>query len=63
LSDDIMRMLEEEAKAVDKAIEKYIPRKFKEDSIIFKVIPPNFAYNLEALDKAVADPTWEFLDR
>ena len=48
---------------IDKTIEKYIPRKFDEKSVFFKVCPPRYTYNLEALNKAVAEPIWEFLDR
>jgi len=48
---------------IDKTIEKYIPRRFDEKSVFFEVCPPRYAYNLEALNKAVAEPIWEFLDR
>ncbi|RLI00034.1 hypothetical protein DRO19_00620 [Candidatus Bathyarchaeota archaeon] len=48
---------------IDKTIEKYIPRKFDEKSVFFEVCPPRYTYNLEALNKAVAEPIWEFLDR
>ena len=60
---DIMKLLEETAPLIDKAIEKYIPREFSEDSVLFKVNPPKFSSNLEALNKGVAEPIWELLDR
>jgi geranylgeranyl diphosphate synthase type I len=60
---NVEKFLEEKAAIVDKAIEKYIPRTLTKNAIIFKISPPNYAYNLEALNKAVADPIWEFLDR
>jgi geranylgeranyl diphosphate synthase type I len=60
---DIERFLEEKAALIDKTIEKYIPRKFSEKAILFKVNPPNYSYNLETLDKALAEPIWEILDR
>jgi geranylgeranyl diphosphate synthase type I len=60
---DIEKFLEEKAVIVNKAIEKYIPRIFSKEAIIFKVCPPRYAYNLEAINKAVAEPLWEFLDR
>jgi geranylgeranyl diphosphate synthase type I len=60
---DIMKFLEETAPLIDKAIEKYIPREFTEDSVLFKVNPPKFSSNLEALNKGVAEPIWELLDR
>ena len=60
---DIERFLEEKAPLIDKAIEKYMPREFSEKSILFKVNPPKYSSNLEALNKGIAEPTWEILDR
>jgi geranylgeranyl diphosphate synthase type I len=60
---DIERFLEEKATLIDKTIEKYVPRVFSKSAIIFRVSPPNHAYNLKTLNKAIADPIWEFLDR
>jgi geranylgeranyl pyrophosphate synthase len=60
---DVERFLEETAPLIDKAIEKYLPRKFSEKSILFKVNPPLYSSNLEALNKGVAEPIWEILDR
>ncbi len=60
---DIKRILEEKAVLINKVIEKYIPRIFSENTILFEVNPPRYAYNLETLNKAVAEPIWEFLDR
>jgi len=60
---DIGKFLEEKALLIDKAIEKYIPREFSETSILFKVKPPKYSYNLETLNKAIAEPIWEILDR
>jgi len=57
------RFLEEKAAIIDKIIEKYIPRKFSEKAILFKLNPPQYACNLEALNKTIAEPIWEFLDR
>ena len=60
---DIERFLEEKAPLIDRTIEKYIPRKFSEKSILFKVNPPRYSGNLEALNKGIAEPIWEILDR
>jgi len=60
---DIERFLEEKAPLIDRAIEKYIPREFSEKSILFKVNPPKYSSNLEALNKGIAEPIWEILDR
>ena len=60
---DIEGFLEDKALLIDKVIEKYLPRKFAKDSILFQVIPPMYSYNLETMDKAIADPIWDMLDR
>jgi geranylgeranyl pyrophosphate synthase len=60
---DVEKFLEEKAALIDKTIEKYIPRKFSEKALLFKLNPPQYALNLEALNKAIAEPIWEFLDR
>lgn len=60
---NIEKYLEEKAPLIDKAIEKYVPRKFTKDAILFKVTPPLYSYNLEPLNKAIADPIWDMLDR
>jgi geranylgeranyl pyrophosphate synthase len=60
---NIEKFLEEKAPLIDKAIEKYIPRKFSKDAVLFNVNPPMYSYNLEPLNKAIADPIWDMLDR
>jgi geranylgeranyl diphosphate synthase type I len=60
---DITKYLQETAPLIDKAIEKYIPREFTENSLLFKVNPPRFSSNLEALNKGISEPIWEILDR
>jgi geranylgeranyl pyrophosphate synthase len=60
---DIEKFLEEKARLIDKAIEKYIPRKFSKNAVLFKVNPPRHSYNMETLDRAIAEPIWEILDR
>ena len=59
----IIDFLEKKARIIDQYIEKYLPRRFNEDSLIFKISPPRYRLDLEALNKAVAEPFWEFLDR
>jgi geranylgeranyl pyrophosphate synthase len=60
---NVEKFLEKNAALIDKAIEKYIPRKMSKKDVLFKISPPRYAYNLETLNKAVSDPVWEFLDR
>jgi geranylgeranyl pyrophosphate synthase len=60
---DVEKFLAEKAVLIDRTIEKYVPRSFQKNAAVFKIIPPNYAYNLETLNKALAEPIWEFLDR
>lgn len=60
---DIKKILKTQATTIDKAIEKYIPRHFSEEALVFKLNHPQFAISLNALDKTIAEPIWEFLDR
>lgn len=59
---DVEKLLEEKASDVDKTIEKYIPRIYDEKSLVFRS-QPRYKFNLEALNKGIAEPIWEFLDR
>lgn len=60
---DIEKLLAEKAPIIDKAIEKYIPRKYSKEAILFKVDPPKFCCNVETINKAIAEPVWDMLDR
>ncbi len=60
---EIERFLKENAKLIDVHIEKYVPRRFTENSLLFKIIPPRYKLDLDALNKAISEPLWEFLDR
>jgi len=60
---NIDKFLGDKATLIDKTIEKYIPRKFSKDAILFEVNPPRYVRNVETANKAVAEPIWEFLDR
>lgn len=60
---NIERILEEKVKQIDLRIERLIPRKFTPDSLLFKINPPVFEVDYEALDKSIAVPFWDFLDR
>jgi len=60
---DIEKFLAQKVPLIDKTIEKYLPRKFSKDAVLFKVVPPKYCCNTETLDKAIADPVWDMLDR
>ncbi|MCW4006293.1 MAG: polyprenyl synthetase family protein [Candidatus Bathyarchaeota archaeon] len=58
---DIKEILAENAPKIDQTIEKYIPQKFTEDAVLFKVLPPNYSHNTQALTKAISEPIWYVL--
>ncbi len=60
---DIEKLLEEKVPFINKAIEKYIPRKYKKNSLVFTLGPPRYEYSEETVNKAISEPIWEFLDR
>lgn len=59
----IEKFLEEKASVINKTLEKYVPREFDKTAIVFELSQPEYGYSLEALNKAIAEPIWEFLDR
>jgi len=59
----IEKFLEEKASVINKVLEKYVPREFDKNAVVFELSQPEYGYNLEALNKAIAEPIWEFLDR
>lgn len=59
----IETFLEQKSSVINKAIEKYVPRNFGKNAVIFELNQPEYEYSLEALNKAIAEPIWEFLDR
>jgi len=63
MTHDIENLLRENAQLINERIEKYIPRRYRADSLIFRLNPPRYTPDLEALDRAISEPTWEFLDR
>ena len=60
---DVEKMLEAKVSTIDKLIERYIPRGFDKSSLVFSLDSPRYEYNVEALNKSVAEPIWDFLDR
>ena len=46
----IEKFLEEKASVIDKVLEKYVPREFGKDAIVFALSQPEYGYNLEALN-------------
>ena len=48
---------------IDGIIEKYLPKKATEDWLKFTFGIPRYAYSLEAADKSLIKPIWDFIDR
>ncbi|MBI2173155.1 MAG: polyprenyl synthetase family protein [Candidatus Aenigmarchaeota archaeon] len=60
---DIEKLLESRSKLVDKAIEKYIPRKYGKKTAEFTFGKTTYRYSLEAATKSLSEPIWDLLDR
>jgi geranylgeranyl pyrophosphate synthase len=60
---NIEEFLAEKAPLIDKTIEKYIPREFSQNAILFQVDPPKYGCNEQTLKEAIANPIWDMLDR
>jgi geranylgeranyl pyrophosphate synthase len=60
---DIKEFLREKAALIDQLIEKYIPKNFEKNSLVFEISPPRYGYGLEALNQAITQPVWDFLER
>ncbi len=63
LNIDVERLLEQNARVIDELIERYIPRVYDKSAVVFSASPPRYDFSFEALNKAIADPIWDFLDR
>ncbi len=60
---DIPKLLEEKKKVVDKVIEDYLPRKVDKKYVEKALGTLAYEPDVEAFQKAIADPIWDFLDR
>jgi geranylgeranyl diphosphate synthase type I len=60
---NIEQVLKQKAELVDRHIEKYVPREFKNDSLAFKISLPRNKLDLKALNETLAKPFWDFMDR
>lgn len=60
---EIVAILNEFKPEIDQIIEKYFPRKADLKWLEYTFGKPRYEYNLEAAQKALVDPIWDFLDR
>lgn len=57
------KYLEKLKPEIDKAIKKYLPKEATRAWLEFAFGKPRYTYNLEAAQKALADPIWDFISR
>lgn len=55
--------LKEKKPEIDKLIEKYVPRKVDESYLKWAFGEARYQYDVDAIQKTISDPIWEFLDR
>jgi len=60
---DIKQVLEEKKAEIDRIIEKYIPKKYDKDSLIFTTGTPRYEHDVDAINKGIAEPIWDLLSR
>ena len=60
---NVEKMLAENAPVIDQLIERYIPKEYDKSAVVFSLNPPRYDYNIEALNKTIAEPIWDFLER
>ncbi len=61
--EDIVKMLAEKKTVIDETIKKYLPEKFDEKYLEWSLGKARYSYNVEALQKVISEPIWDFLNR
>jgi geranylgeranyl pyrophosphate synthase len=61
--EEAVRVLAEYARLVNEALEKYIPRRIDEAWLNRVLGAPEYAYEVESLNKGVFEPFWDLADR
>lgn len=62
-SKEFIKYLESKGPEIDKIIEKYLPKKATQEWLEFVFQKPRYNYSLEAVQKALIDPVWDFISR
>jgi len=60
---DILEFLEMRREFIDRVLKKYLPEKLDERYVQWLLGKPGFEYTIKPLDKSLAEPIWDFLDR
>jgi len=63
MSEDILKFLESKKPFIDDIIRKYIPEKIDEGYVEWAFGKARYAYDVDALNKSIAEPLWDFLNR
>ncbi|MBI4018448.1 MAG: polyprenyl synthetase family protein [Candidatus Aenigmarchaeota archaeon] len=62
-SAEIEKMLLQKARIIDKAMERYVPRRYGSRAMEFSFGRPRYRFSAEIADRALARPVWDLLDR
>ncbi|MEM3533470.1 MAG: polyprenyl synthetase family protein, partial [Nitrososphaerota archaeon] len=63
IEQQVLNMLREYSQLVERAIERYMPRKFTQEAATRLFGKPRFSYEPESLTKAISEPFWDLIDR
>jgi geranylgeranyl pyrophosphate synthase len=63
MTSEIMDMLEKKKAMIDKTLKKFLPPSIDEKYIKWLLGKPSYEYTIKPVDKALAEPVWDFLDR
>jgi len=63
MANDIVDLLNEKKQLIDEVIKKYLPEKFDQKYLEWSLGKARYSYNVEALQKVLSEPIWDFLNR
>ncbi|MFB6075664.1 MAG: polyprenyl synthetase family protein [Candidatus Aenigmatarchaeota archaeon] len=61
--EEVYKILKKYKPKIDKSMERYVPRRFDEETLEKILGKARYVYNVETLQESLAKPIWEFLDR
>lgn len=62
-TDFIEKLIAERKGIIDRAVDRYFPRRLDSEKLEFICGPPSYDYDLEAVSNAIYAPGWDLLDR
>lgn len=63
MADDATDFIKEKMDIIEKSMEKFIPRKMDDEYIDWLTGKHRYKFNIEALNKTLSEPIWDYLDR